>query len=175
MVSIYTKNRYLLHSVVAFGGRYVYRDQHEDNEYQRICSEGMDQSMKHFLTKMFMMTIGFSMAILGPTIAFVRQGIKATTVELAYPFVEEDSWTEFVLNIFYQNYYAILGSLNYLGIEVVMAIFSNIVLITPHLIGHKLSQLIRNHATNHVSPTQLQYEFMDFVQQCVDALKYVYK
>lgn len=167
------KQRYLLHDLVSFGARYVYRDQHDDIEYQRICSKAMNKSMKQFLMKMLMMTFGFTMALVGPTIAFASHGIKTTTVELAYPFVEENSWTEFALNILFQNYYATLGGLAYVGIEIVFVILSNTITISPHLIGHKLKQLIESHVKNRLSPPQLQYAFVDFVKQCIDANRYV--
>lgn len=164
-----SKQRYLLHSLVFFGARYIYRDQHDDIGYQRICSNAMDKSMKQYLTKMFMMTFGYTLALMGPTIAFASHDIKTTTVELAYPFAEGKSWTEFALNISYQNFYAMIGGLFYIGTEVMMVIFINTVTTTPHLIGHKLNQLIRYHVKNRMSPSQLRYAFMDFAQQCVDA------
>lgn len=169
MVPLLSNQRYLLHSLVSFGGRHIYRDHHDDNEYQRICSEYLDQSMRRFLTKTAFMLIGFLVAISGPVHAFIFDGIRTTTVEVAIPFVKEKSWTEFSVNIFLQSLYATHGAFFVLGSELTMEMFSNNIVISPRLIEHKLRKIISAKTENCMTPAQLDFAFVDMVRQCGDA------
>lgn len=159
--------------MVDFGGRYIYRNHHDDIEYQQICSRHMDKSMKHFLTKMLMMTIGFTAAVMGPTYAFIFNGIRTTTFDAAVPYAEEKSLVEFSVNSMIQLLNATYGALIYLGMEVAMELFSNIITISPRLIEHKLRKIISDYAENQITPSQLHFAFMDFVKQLSDANEYV--
>lgn len=163
----------MLHSLVVFGARYIYRDDHPDKEYQRICTEHMNLTMKHFLTKMTMVTLGYLVAVIGPTYAFLIQGIRTTTINVAVPFTEEDSWIAFLVNEVLQTLPATHGALFLLGGEIVIEMFANTVTISPHLINHRLRTITSDYSEGRINKAQVQYAFTDFVRQCNDANGYV--
>lgn len=156
----HTIQRYRLHSLIDFGGRYIYRNHQDDIDYQRICSRHMDKSMKYFLTKMMMMTFGFTAAVIGPTYSFIFNGIRTTTLDAAVPFTEEKSLVEFSVNSMIQLSNATHGALIYLGMEATMKLFSNIITISPRLIEYKLRKLISDYAENRMTPSQLHFVLM---------------
>lgn len=165
--------RYLLHSLVEFGGRYIYHNHHDDINYQRICSKHMDKSIKQFLIKISMIFTGYTAAVMGPIYAFMVYGIRTTTIEAVVPFTEEKSWGEFTVNSILQMVNATHGGFIYLGIEVVMDIFSNIITILPHLTKLKLKKIMLDYTENRMTPSQLRFAVKDVVKQCNDANEYV--
>lgn len=165
---VYEK-RHKLHSLVRFGGRYIYFDKHDDLEYQRICSKHMDSSMRDFIIKMTMMIIGYYAAVSGPFYAYFVYDIQASTTDLV--FTEEGSNVQFAINNVLQFLYAVHGGLIYIGIEVMVEIFKNVITISPKLVAHKLKKLTTDYEERRISEFQLRVAFKDIEKQSIDTDK----
>lgn len=57
-----SKKRLKLQPLIDFGGRYIYHDSHEKTDYNSICSDHMDGTMRQFLFKMATIAGAFSIA-----------------------------------------------------------------------------------------------------------------
>lgn len=70
VVVLVSKKRYLMQFAVDFGSKYIYRnpknDGSDNDEHQQVCSDHMDNSMKHFSTKLLLLSIGFFTASIPP-------------------------------------------------------------------------------------------------------------
>lgn len=164
-----SRERHKLHSLVQFGGRYIYFDEYDDPGYQRICSQHMDISMKKFLIKMTLIFIGYYAAVSGPVYAYITQGIKTTTIDLA--FTRDGSNAEYVFNNILQTIVAMHGGLAYLGIEVMVSILQNVITISPKLFAYKLKKLTTDYAEKRISEQQLRVAFKDLEKQSIDTDK----
>lgn len=85
-VIVTLKWRYKLQPLIDFGGRYIYRNDHEKNEYNRICSDQMDITMRDFIIKFATIIFSFVVATTSPMILYFMNGIRSTTsVEVHLP------------------------------------------------------------------------------------------
>lgn len=135
------KSRYTIHALIDYFGRYVYPDYHDDTEYNRICSESIDATIRGFFIKMGMMFLSYFIAMIGPMRAYFFYGIRTTTTELKFPFVTEKSDGEFVGNVLIQACLGGVGMLAYTSLEVVMAFIDNFANVYPKLIENELREL----------------------------------
>lgn len=165
---LYSKKRHELSKLIDFGGRYIYRDSHENNEYNRICAEQMDKTMRRFIIKMTNIFLSFSCAMVGPTYGYFYLGVKTTTVEVRIPFTEENSDAEFIGGIILQSVIAFHGILMYIGAEVLMALFENVQMISPELIKHELKQLCKEYEDKSITDTELRIRIKNIVEQSLD-------
>ena len=66
------EDRYELQSLVDFSGRYIYHNNHDKTEYNRICSEHMDATIKSYFVKMGTISVSFVICAFGPAYAFYQ-------------------------------------------------------------------------------------------------------
>lgn len=165
----------MFHSLLDFPGRHVYHhDDCDDMEHQKICSNYMDIFVKNFLIKMSMMVFGYTCAMMGPTYSYLIQGIRTTTIEVKVPFTEERSYVEFSINMSIQMSYAIVGGLEYIGLEIMMDLFRNVITIAPALVHYRLNKYIREYKDEMISEPQLRFAFTSIMKQAVDADEYAF-
>lgn len=167
-ITLLSNKRFELSKLIDFGGCYIYRDSHENNEYNRICSEQMDKTMRSFIIKMANIFLSFSLAIVGPTYGYFYLGIRSTTVEVRIPFTKENSDAEFVGRFILQSIIAFHGILMYTGVEVFIALLSNVIIISPLLIKFELKQLCDGYKTKSIIDAELRYRFKNIVKQSRD-------
>lgn len=128
-----SENRYRYQSLVDFAGFYIYSDKNaEDVEYNEICSKQIDVSVKTFLIKLLLMSLGGFAAISGPAHVYITNGIKTTTTDLRIPFTEAGSNVEFIANLIFQFNICIHGWFVYVGIEVLVSVIENLITLTPN-------------------------------------------
>lgn len=140
-----------MQSLLDFGARYIYRNYCDDIEHQRICSKHVDVSMKKYITKMALMLLGYFAAIFGPIYSIILGEKLVTTIEIKVPFASEKSTTDIVANQLIQLAYATVGGSFYIGIEVMMEIFSSIITISPKLVENKLEKFIGDFAAKRIT------------------------
>lgn len=149
--------RFKLQRLIDFGGRYIYRDDYHNTEYDRNCSEHIDTTMKNYVTKMGTIFLSYIFALIGPTSAYFLHGIKTTTSEMRMPFCEPKSNAEFLLNFFLQTAIALHGITFYIGLEVVLSLFENIVTIAPRLVKSELENTIQMYEDKSISESELRW------------------
>lgn len=171
---LHSKGRYTAHSLVDFGGRYIYPDGHEDVEYNRICSNQIDATVKRFIVKMAMLFLSFGAGVTGPVYALLFYGINTTTIEVKFPYIEEKSDAEFIGNFLLQTMIASHGIIGYIGIEVAMGFFSDIVIILPKIAAHELNKLDISIENGHLNHAQVRLTVRNIVKQALDADEYVW-
>lgn len=163
-----TKGRYQLQALIDFGGKYIYPDSHEKTDYNRICSEHMDKTMRSFIIKIIIILIAIEICLSGPLNSYMIHGIKTTALELRVPFTEARSDEEWLVNFILMIALGVHGLNQYLGIEVIMTLFGNIVTLTPKLAKHELQQLADDWKTKSISKIQLNLRFRNVIQQSFD-------
>lgn len=144
---LYTKKRYILHDFMAFPGRYLYPDSvlDESEEFYDICSNQMDNTIKSFLCKMAILTTSASVAVTWASYQSFTEDVKVTAIQLKLPFVEENSYSEFIGNILIECNILGHGYLGYLSIEVGMDIVTDFVSISRKLLQYRLKNMIQEH------------------------------
>lgn len=163
-----SKKRYLAHNLLSFAGYYIYPYRHDDIEYTRICSKHIDTSVKSFRTKIATMFLTINLSVFGMIYAPIFENMKATTTELKMPFTEENSNNEFLLNMTLTIFFATHGGLIYLGMEVMMSVWCDIVTISPKLIKYEFQKLYDKIRENGFTEQKLRITFLNIVKQIVD-------
>lgn len=163
--------RFKLQSLIDFGGRYIYYDSHDNTEYNRICSDHMDITMKQFISKIAGIFISITFAAIGPAYAYFWHGIHSTFTEARIPFTEPKSNAEFMGNFLFQNVTSVHGAIAYVGLEVFLSILENAVTITPRLIENDLVHTIKLYEKKSTTQLQLNVKIGNIVRQSIDADK----
>lgn len=83
----------MLNYMVSYGGRYIYPDRRIQTEYDQICSDQMDKTIRRFFTEI---------CLVWPVYKLIKYGVRTTLTEVKIPFVDEDSDTEYILNLMAQ-------------------------------------------------------------------------
>lgn len=169
MNAIMGKRRRELHALIDFAGKYVYNSSDDDPEYDKICSEHIDSSIRSYFIKMTILCLSFTFAIMGPAYMYFTKGIIATTTELQIPFFVENSGGTLVANLSLQFMAAFHGIIAYIGFETMMSIFSDAVTIAPKIIKYKLTHL--DSETSKKTPSEARINFMvnDIAKQSLEA------
>ena len=165
------KARLKLKCLILYGGRYIYRDNRDNTEYNRICSKQMDNTMRSFIIKMGAITVSFLFAVIGPLRAYIVYGIKTTTTDTRIPFCEPKSNAEFVVNFFIQSILASHGFFMYVGLEVLLSLFENVVNIAPQLVKNDLVNTIRLYEEKSLSEMEFRWRLKKIVLTCQDTDK----
>lgn len=147
---ILSKKRFLLHEFLAFPGRYLYPDSIfvEDEEYYYICSHHMDRTMRSFLYKATILSTSAGLSVIWPSYQSLTAEAKITSLQLKFPFIEENSYAEFAGNILLECNILGHGFLGYVAIEVGMDIVTDYVAISRSLLQYRLKKMFRAREAN---------------------------
>lgn len=172
LVLAVSNSRRKLYTLVAFGGKYIFPDRHEDAKYTEICSKLMDDCMKSFLFKFLTIFGSFSIGMLKTYYASIVLGIKTTTTDAKFPFTGEKSSEEFLLNFILQNLIATFGFFGYFCMEGALRLIILVVNSAPQLIKYELRKLDDKIERNQIASLQIVTTFRNIVQQIMDADRY---
>lgn len=162
--------RFKIISLSIFGGQNIYHDNDfEDEEYNRICSNQLDATMKEYGIRMMMINLSLAASQIGPIFMYISYGIKTTTTNVRIPFTEPKSDVEFIVNLILQSFIGLHGGIAYLGIEAWMSLIQNIVNISPALFKLGMKRLCEQYKSKSISELQLRSNFRNLVQQSTDA------
>lgn len=167
-IEMVSQDRFLFQSLIDFGGHYIYMDNHDDNEYNRICSTNMDQTMRKYITKMGTMFISFLFAVFGPIYVFIAHGQKASTTQTHIPYTEVGSNAEFTGNMVLQNVTAGHGIFMYIGFELFFSLLEDVVTVSPLLIQSKLKYTTQLLQEKSMSKLELWWRFGQVVNAAQD-------
>lgn len=162
------KTRYRLQALIDFGGRHIYQDNRDNTEYNEISSKQLNGTMRSFVIKMGTIFLSFIVAVIGPAQAYLSHGTKTTTIESHIPFLEPKSNSEFVANFLLQNLIAIHGILGYIGVEIVLSLYQDVVTVAPKLLTADLAHAIRQYEDKSITEQQLRMRIQNIVKQSHD-------
>lgn len=163
-----TKKRFKLQAIIDFAGHYIYQDNHENTEYNQICSAAMDSTIREFSIKMGIIYISMVCAFIGPTHAYIAYGIKTSWTSERIPFTEPNSDDEFMINILLQTIIFVHAIWAYFSLEVACTIFSNVVNVTPRLSIKDLANTIQQYKEKKISRLELRFKIRNFVRSTCD-------
>lgn len=104
-------------SLVDFGGRYIYPNNKEDNEYNKICMHQINETVKSFGIKMVMMYLSLLGSMMGPLYGYYVHGSKTTMTNVKIPYTAQYSNGEFTGNLILTS---IIGVHGFIGLYYVM-------------------------------------------------------
>ena len=162
--------RFKLQSLIDFGGKYIYHDSHEKTEYNAICSDHMDHTMRRFIQKMLAMFVGYLFGMIGPAHAYFVDGIRSTVIEARIPFTEPKSNAEFMCNLLLQSIIGVHGGLAYIAMECFLMILENVVTITPKLIESDLVHTIQAYEKKSITELELNLRIKNIVEQSMESM-----
>lgn len=110
--------RFEFQAVFDFPGRYIYHDNHDKTEHNRICSLEMDATMRRFMFKMVTMVSSVLISLIWPTYAYFAHDIRSTWTSLRIPFTAPNSDAEFLVNVILQTVILGHGAMAYYTLEV---------------------------------------------------------
>lgn len=110
---------------------------------------------------------GHSCITMAIFVSFYRD-IKTTTVACKFPFTEAKSDAEFYLNFSLQWTIFIHAILLYFGIETMMTMFENFILVAPKLIHLGFGESISVYEAKEFAESQLRFAFRNTLIQCSD-------
>lgn len=163
-----TKKRFKLQAIIDFAGRYIYHDNHESTEYNRICSAAMDSTIREFAIKMGIIYISMVGAFIGPTHAYIVYGIKTSWTSERIPFTAPNSADEFLINILLQTIIFVHAIWAYFALEVACTLFANVVNVAPRLTTNDLAQTIQQYNGKKISRLELWCKMRNFIKSTCD-------
>lgn len=169
-----TSTAVMFHSLVDFGGRYIHPNKNKDKEYTEICSKHIDQTVRSFFIKMGLMLLALHGSMIGPIYAYAVHGTKTTMTNVLIPFVERESNTEFAYNVALASIIGIHGFAGYIGLEVAMALFSDVVTIAPKVIELDFQRLDGQMEKQKLSNWHLRHTINNIIKQALDSDEYVF-
>lgn len=131
-----------------------------------------NKSIKLYEVFMVMMYISSNGAMLEPAYAYYFHGTKTTMTNTKVPFTEKESIEEFVINFVLTCVIDIHGFIGYIGLEVTMALFSDVVTIVPKLVAHKFQKLNEQYQSHSITKHQLCFYFKNIIKQPSDSDEY---
>lgn len=156
------------HTMVEFPGYYIYRNDSQNNAYNRLCSEQMDATVVSYVKKVVLMMIGGYGYAASTLYASFWLHNKTTLGSLKIPHVEEKSDAEFHYNFTLQNIIFAHGYFFYLGMETTMTIFENFATVSPKLIHLELSKCIASFERKEMTEPQLRVAFKNALLEILD-------
>lgn len=159
-----SKKRYDLNELMGFEGNFVYPEDVENVELYRIYLEQIDSTIKFFFTKIHMMLLAFIVAEIGPEYGLIVEGIKTTTTELKFPFIAEQSTTEYIMNVIVQCIIGAIGVTTFVGTEIVMNLIDDCATVSPKLVKFKLQELSKQIENECLTEKQLKITFRDILK-----------
>lgn len=90
------------------------------------------------------------------------------------PFVKRASNAEFVYNVILASIIGIHGFCGYIGLEVAMALFSDVVTIVPKLIELEFNRLDSQMKAQQLSNCHLCHTINNIIKQALDSDEYVF-
>lgn len=130
--------------MVNYGKKYIYNDNYDKNDYNKICSQNLDATLKRFIIIVSTVCFSFVIALIGPLYAYITHGTRHTHLSLRLPFIKKYSDSEFVLNLILQTWCGIAGFCGNLGIESGYNIIINAIRTTTELIEMDIGMLSIN-------------------------------
>lgn len=158
--------------LVDFGGRYIYPNTMEETEYNKICMDQINETIRSFKIKMCMMTFSLSGAMCGPLYGYLRYGTKTTMTNVKIPFTEQHSTGEFLSNFVLTTVIGIHGFIGYIGLEVAMALFSDTVTISPKITALDLKRLDEKLMKGCLTEYQFCHLFSNIIKRTLDTDEY---
>lgn len=166
-----TKKRFKLQAIIDFAGRYIYHDNHENTEYNCICSAAMDGTIREFAIKMGIIYISMICAFIGPTHAYIAYGVKTSWTSERIPFTVPNSADEFLINILLQTIIFVHAIWAYFALEVACTLSANVVNVAPRLSTNDLAHTIQRYNDKNISRLELRCEMRNFVKSTCDTDK----
>lgn len=163
----------MFHSLVDFGGRYIHPNNNADKEYTEICSKHVDRTTKNFFIKIGLMLLALHGSMIGPIYGYVVHGTKTTMTNVLIPYVERGSNAEFTYNVMLASIIGTHGFCGYIGLEVAMALFTDVVTIAPKLIEHEFERLNILMEKQNFSNCQLRHTINNIIKQALDSDEYI--
>lgn len=158
--------------LVDFGGRYIHPNEDKDSEYTEICSKHIDETVRSFFIKMALMLLALHGSMVGPIYAYIVHGTKTTMTNVLIPYVEHETNEEFAYNVILASIIGIHGFIGYIGLEVAMALFSDVVTIVPKLIELNFQRLDDQIEKQTLSSWSLRHTINNIIKQALDSDEY---
>lgn len=99
-------------------------------------------------------------------------GVKTSFTDLAFPFIEKKSNTEFILNLVFLSLICSIGFLGLAGLEIGMGFIDDVANISPKVAKFKLKILIDNIERKLLTKPQILFMLKDIVQHAIDSDKW---
>lgn len=113
------------------------------------------------------MLTGACWCVSGPIYVYFMYGIRTTTIEVKFPFVDDPNM-EYKLNMTMQFVVFVHGGFVYQGMEPALMIFTDFIKIFPKIIKLKLNELNEQIFNKKVSEAQIRLIFKNIVNQSHD-------
>lgn len=151
-----------------FGGRNIYPDSSDDNAYNKLCMYQINETIRSFGIKMLMMYLSLLGSMMGPAYGLYVHGSRTTMTNIKIPYTEPYSLIEFTLNLILTSVIGIHGFIGYIGLEVAMALFSDVVTISPKIAELELQELNENCGKSGLKEPQLRHTFNNIIKKALD-------
>lgn len=171
--SAISKSRENWHKFIRFAANHIYPDTHDNAEYNQICSQQIEKTIKNFCLKIGIMVVAFFAAVSGSAYVFITQGVKSTIFDLRIPFTDENSNAEFLLNMALEFLVGTHGFLSFVGLEVTVVLLTDATSILPKVIEYELKQMHFTYQKNNITDTSKYMTFKNILKQTMDFKKYV--
>lgn len=142
----------------SYGGDYIFNNNHEKTEYNKICSQSMDKAMKRFCTNLSLVLLSFVVSLCGPLYAYINDGTRSTLFGCRVPFTEKGSNSEFMVLVILQGIAGYVGLTANTGLETAYCLHVSSVWTSTKLIKSNINNLSRGLEANTLTNAEIRYK-----------------
>lgn len=170
---IFTEKRKTLNYLTSYGGRYIYHDNKQNTEYNQICSNHIDGTIRTFFIKMLIMDFFYAISQVWPLYKRIKYGTRTTLTEVKFPVVTEDSNAEYIDNLILQALALTVGGLVHIAIEVAMELADSLSAIITKLVEYDLVKFRGKIEDKSFTRVQLRLMFKNIIKEALYSDLYV--
>lgn len=139
--TVITKTKYEWNRLLNFSGKYIYRNDGQPTEYNRICNETINETIVGYIIKMMVIMMSFVVAVTGPFYSFVQDGKLETLYSLKLPYFNRNPYMEFIINVIWQFLITLIGGCALFCMEGTIMLLNNAIIVSSKLCHLELIEL----------------------------------
>lgn len=159
-ITIITKKRFAVKQLLLPVATYIYKDTHSLDDYNRLCSLNIQQSLKKIVYTLSLLAMASLAMFIGPFYAYVKYGQLTTITSLKIPFIEPFSRLEFLVNNGFQLIICVVGLPGNIGVEGLFALLMDSTAALTECIQWKCSKFSKKLGAGQFTSKQKKEQFI---------------
>lgn len=136
-----TKLRFEWHRLLNISGNLIYRNDDEPTAYNQICSQSIQQAIKNYVITLILVILSALGAVPGPFYSYIHDGIYVTLFNLKLPYFNRFPSTEFLINITWETFNALIGIGIVFLMEFMIALCNDTISVSSQLTELSINEL----------------------------------
>lgn len=165
-------SRFEYRSLILFTGRKIYVNRSPQDEYARIIDQNASKLIKITFVSVLVVTVSFSLIIIGPAYAFIFHGEYNSPIGGVLPFTDLETTNGFIINLIFQSAFGLTAFAASVAIEISNCLIINTCTAMSDLACSSMRKLSSNLIPNTFT-AQNRAELRDIFVRLQDLENYI--